>query len=125
MQVISSWDEHVDALPQQLPNDGSIMFKISGAEQSMLFCADVEEVMEQYIIPELADHGPDLTVESATEEEVDEIAGCFVKPFRMDGSPMIRCRIFRTERRGVILFDVWHAVCDGESLDLLFEEVGR
>ncbi len=57
MQVISSWDEHVDALPQQLPNDGSIMFKISGAEQSMLFCADVEEVMEQYIIPE---HGGEL-----------------------------------------------------------------
>ena len=51
MQVISSWDENVDALPQQLPNDGSIMFKISGMEQSMLFCADVEETMEQFIIP--------------------------------------------------------------------------
>lgn len=51
MKVISSWDENVDALPQQLPNDGSIMFKISGSEQSMLFCSDVEEDMEQYIIP--------------------------------------------------------------------------
>lgn len=49
--MISSWDENVDALPQQLPNDGSIMFKISGAEKSMLFCSDVEEDMEQYIIP--------------------------------------------------------------------------
>ena len=51
MKVISSWDEHVDALPQQLPNDGSIMFKISGKEKSMLFCSDVEADMEQYIIP--------------------------------------------------------------------------
>ena len=57
MKVISSWDENVDALPQQLPNDGSIMFRISGNEQSMLFCADVEEVMEQYILPE---HEADL-----------------------------------------------------------------
>ena len=52
MQVISSWDENVDTLPDHLPNQGSMMFRIEGAEQSMLFCADVQKEMEQFIIPE-------------------------------------------------------------------------
>ena len=57
MKVISSWDANVDALPDHLPNNGSIMFRISGNEQSMLFCADVQKEMEPYILPE---HEEDL-----------------------------------------------------------------
>lgn len=52
MQVISSWDENVDSLPDHLPNEGSIMFRIEGNEQSMLFCSDVQTEMEQFILPE-------------------------------------------------------------------------
>ena len=50
-KVLSSWDANVDALPDHLPNNGSVMFRVDGNEQSMLFCADVQEEMESYIIP--------------------------------------------------------------------------
>lgn len=51
MKVLSAWDEHVDALEDHLCNDGSMMFRLEGKKDSMLFCADVQEEMEQYIIP--------------------------------------------------------------------------
>ncbi len=51
MEVISSWDENVDTFENNQCNDGSIMFKISGEEESMLFCADVQKEMEQFIVP--------------------------------------------------------------------------
>ena len=50
MQVFHSWDANVDALPDHLCNDGSMMFKVSGKKKSMLFCADVQSEMEPYIL---------------------------------------------------------------------------
>ena len=54
-KVLSAWDENVDALPDHLCNDGSMMFKISGNENSMLFCADVQEEMQQFIFEDCKD----------------------------------------------------------------------
>ena len=51
MKVLSAWDENVESLPRQLPNDGSLMFRLEGAEDVMLFCSDVEDVMTQWIVP--------------------------------------------------------------------------
>ena len=51
MKVLSAWDERVDALKDHLCNDGSMMFRIEGKANSMLFCADVQKEMEQYILP--------------------------------------------------------------------------
>lgn len=48
-EVFSAWDENVDALPDHLCNDGSMMFLLSGNEESMLFCADVQKEMEPFI----------------------------------------------------------------------------
>lgn len=50
-EVLHSWDEHVDALPDHLCNDGSLMFRVDGKKNSMLFCADVQAEMEEFIIP--------------------------------------------------------------------------
>ena len=55
--VLHSWDENVDALPHHLCNDGSLMFKVKGRRDSMLFCADVQSEMEEFIIPK---HAKDL-----------------------------------------------------------------
>lgn len=49
--VLHSWDEHVDALPDHLCNDGSLMFRVDGKKESMLFCADVQSEMEEFILP--------------------------------------------------------------------------
>ena len=59
MIIISAWDENVDSLPDHLCNDGSLMFKLSGCKESMLFCSDVQSEMEQFILPE---HEEDIKV---------------------------------------------------------------
>lgn len=51
MKVLHSWDGHTDELQDHLCNDGSMMFRLTGRKNSMLFCADVQKEMEQYILP--------------------------------------------------------------------------
>ena len=55
MKIISDWDQDVDSLPDHLCNDGSLMFKLSGKEISMLFCSDVQSEMEKFILPDCAE----------------------------------------------------------------------
>lgn len=50
MKALHVWNEEVDELPDHLCNDGSIMFRLDGKCESMLFCADVQSEMESYII---------------------------------------------------------------------------
>lgn len=57
MQIIHTWDACTDEQTHELPNNGSMMFKLSGSEQSMLFCADMLIAMEQIIIQA---HGEEL-----------------------------------------------------------------
>ena len=65
-----------------------------------------------------------VPVEKVTDNELEEICGSFIRPFRLDGSPLFRCRILDGGTAKVLLFDVYHAVCDGWSLDRIFENVG-
>jgi len=55
MNVIHGWDSHVDATENNLCNNGSLMFKLTAKHDSMLFCADTQHEMEQYIVPEHKD----------------------------------------------------------------------
>lgn len=57
MKVLHGWDENVDALPDHLANNGSLMFKIYGIKESMLFCADTQKEVEDQII---RNHGDEL-----------------------------------------------------------------
>ncbi len=50
MKVLSTYGEHIEQMPYDLLNDGSMMFKISGETQSMLFCADVGEGPSEYLL---------------------------------------------------------------------------
>lgn len=49
LSVFNSYDKHVEELSKDYLNDGSLMFKISGETQSMLFCADVGKSMSKYL----------------------------------------------------------------------------
>ena len=49
LSVFNSYDEHVQELSKDFLNDGSLMFKVSGETQSMLFCADVGKSMSKYL----------------------------------------------------------------------------
>ena len=51
MKVLSAWDERVDQFENNECNNGSMMFRLDGRKNSMLFCADVQKEMEEYIIP--------------------------------------------------------------------------
>ena len=67
-EILSAYDENVKNLSRDYLNDGSMMFKVTNNEQSMLFCADVgislsdtlvnkygEELKADYI--QMAHHG--------------------------------------------------------------------
>lgn len=52
MEVLSAYDTNLDSLTNDLMNDGSMMFRLSGREESMLFCADVGVGLTNYLIGE-------------------------------------------------------------------------
>ena len=48
--VLSVWGEHVKEVGMDFLNNGSMMFMITGEENRMLFCADVEYPMSEWLI---------------------------------------------------------------------------
>lgn len=50
MKVLHTWDEDTDALDANLINNGSMLFTLNGIEDKILFCADVENETEQFIL---------------------------------------------------------------------------
>ncbi len=58
--------------------------------------------------------------------ELDAIRRRFVRPFDLGRSPLLRACLVRTgEDAHVLLLDFHHIVCDGVSVDILLEELGR
>lgn len=57
IDILSAYDNYVAETSKDYLNDGSIMFKITGTEQSMLFCADVGNSLSNYL---LSVHGNNL-----------------------------------------------------------------
>jgi len=63
MKVLSAYDDEIDKISDDLMNDGSLVFKLSGEKESMLFCADagdpyVNEELSERIIREYGDELP-------------------------------------------------------------------
>ena len=50
MTVFNSWDKSVNELNANLCNQGSLMFKLEGERQSMLFCSDVGKARQKQLI---------------------------------------------------------------------------
>ena len=57
MEVLSAYDESMNDRTNDLMNDGSLMFRLSGREDSILFCADVGVGMADFLT---AEYGEDL-----------------------------------------------------------------
>ena len=55
VEILSAYDEQVDAHSRDLMNDGSLLFRISGKRDSMLFCADVGKNLTEYLTETLGD----------------------------------------------------------------------
>ncbi len=65
----------------------------------------------------------DVTVEAASEEEIDKASEEFAKPFTFDGKPLFRKRIMRSDKRLALFLDVHHIICDGYSLKIVVEDI--
>ena len=50
MKVYSAYDDYILERSNDLANDGSLMFKLSGHENTMLFCSDVGVRISDYLI---------------------------------------------------------------------------
>lgn len=57
VEILSAYNDRVDELSNDLMNDGSIMFRIRGSQDSMLFCADVGKSLTDYLVDK---YGEDL-----------------------------------------------------------------
>ncbi|MCI8327585.1 MAG: MBL fold metallo-hydrolase [Lachnospiraceae bacterium] len=51
-EVLSAYEDQVDQMSNDLLNDGSMMFRVTGESESMLFCADVGKSMSDYLVKE-------------------------------------------------------------------------
>ena len=49
-EIFSTYDENVKILSNDFLNDGSMMFKVTNQEESMLFCADVGIGMSDFLV---------------------------------------------------------------------------
>ncbi|MBO5372524.1 MAG: MBL fold metallo-hydrolase [Lachnospiraceae bacterium] len=54
-EVFNAYDAYVEEMSDKLLNDGSMMFKVTAKEESMLFCADVGEAMSDYLLDTYGD----------------------------------------------------------------------
>ena len=66
-----------------------------------------------------------ISVEAMSEKELDAIVENFGEIFPLDGSPLFRCRIIRTEKRLVLLLEVHHAIVDGLSLHIFLSDIKK
>lgn len=57
IDILSAYEDKVDEISNDLLNDGSIMFRVTGEEERMLFCSDVGKSMSKYLVEK---YGEDL-----------------------------------------------------------------
>ncbi len=63
---------------------------------------------------------PTASLHTITESEYQQIKSHFVSPFVLDGQPLCRVNIYKTENATYMLFEIHHLVYDGLST-LVFE----
>ena len=66
----------------------------------------------------------EIPVEEMTDAELEQEAERFVQPFRLDGTPLVRCRIIKAEKKRAVFLDVYHVICDGISLGKVISDIG-
>lgn len=54
-EIFNAYDAYVDALSNDLLNDGSMLFRVTAVNESMLFCADVGKRMSDYLLEKYGD----------------------------------------------------------------------
>lgn len=66
----------------------------------------------------------EIPVEEMTDDALEQEAERFVHPFRLDGTPLVRCRVIQAEKKRAVFLDVYHVLCDGISLGKVISDIG-
>lgn len=88
----------------------------------------IEETKEGWRQRYVPENNAAIPHETASEEDLQKLAGDFVKPFSeaggsIDGKSLFRTKIISTPERVALLLDVHHIICDGESMKIVVEDI--
>lgn len=76
---------------------------------------------ENWIQQIVLENNTGLTVTPISEEELKEEK--LIRPFFLDGTPLFRRRLYRTDKRVALFLDFHHIICDGHSLRIVAEDI--
>jgi len=79
------------------------------------------EIVQSYH-PEIVE---DVRIEKMSEFDFELIKDDLVKPYRILGSRLYRCRLIETEKALYLFFDVHHTVFDGTSFKVLMADIAK
>jgi len=88
---------------------------------TMLSFNDDGEIVQSYH-PEIIE---DVTVEKLSQFDFDQMKDDLVKPYKIIGSRLYRCRLFETEKAMYLFFDVHHTIFDGTSFKVLIGDIAK
>jgi len=83
----------------------------------------IEKEGDTYYLRYEAGFDKEIPIEVMSMEELADTEKHFVRPFLLDGSPLFRTRIISTPKQNVFLFDVYHVVADGNSMEILMDDI--
>ncbi len=86
----------------------------------LAFNADGE--IEQSYHPEIIE---DVQVEKLSEFDFKQMKDDLVKPYKIIGTRLYRCRLFETEKAQYLFFDVHHTIFDGTSFKVLVGDIAK
>ena len=79
------------------------------------------EIVQSYH-PEIIE---DVRVEKMTEFDFQQTKDDFVKPYKIIGTRLYRCRLIETEKSMYLFFDVHHTIFDGTSFKVLMGDIAK
>ena len=83
----------------------------------------IEKEGDTYYLRYEAGFDKEIPIEAMSMEELADAEKHFVRPFQLDGSPLFRTRIISTPEQNVFLFDVYHIIADGSSMEILMDDI--
>ena len=87
-----------------------------------MFTVNDDGDIEQSYHPEIVD---EVRVEKISQFDFDQLKDDLVKPYKIIGSRLYRCRLFETEKALYLFFDVHHTIFDGTSFKVLVGDIAK
>ena len=97
--------------------------KVLSAHPALL--SVIEKEGDTYYLRYEPSFDKEIPVETMSVDEFSEVEKHFIRPFKLDGSPLCHTRIIRTPEQSVFLFDVYHVIADGNSMEILMDDIAR